>query len=157
MPVFKRVLPMLEKKPLIIQTNCAPEYHTTELMSLFIEYGVKEVRHSNEHCQAPNGMVEIFGDTPGWAFAGHFFRLSLSMWGALCGVQTAPLYVGCSSDLARLHIFQTCWLWYGEISWTGSRGTQETFIKSSFLHRHVYLDAGLSWDILLEFTVCAQA
>jgi len=63
--VFKHVLPMLTKKPLIIKSDCAPEYHTPELLSLFTEYAVKEVRHSNEHCQAQNGMVEKFGDTLG--------------------------------------------------------------------------------------------
>jgi len=56
--VFKSVLSMLTMKTLIIKSDCAPEYHTPELLSLFTEYGVKEVRHSNEHCQAPNGMVE---------------------------------------------------------------------------------------------------
>jgi len=65
--VFKLVLQMLTKQPLTIKLDCAPEYHTPELLSLFTEYGVtgKEVRHGNEHYQAKNGMVEIFGDTLG--------------------------------------------------------------------------------------------
>jgi len=63
--VFKLVLQMLTKQPLTIKSDCAPEYHTPELLLLFTEYGVtgKEVRHCNEHYQAKNGMVEIFGDS----------------------------------------------------------------------------------------------
>jgi len=55
--VFKRVLPILTKQPLMTKSDCAPEFHTPELLSLFTEYGVKEVRHST-HCQAQNGMVQ---------------------------------------------------------------------------------------------------
>jgi hypothetical protein len=94
--VFKRVLPMLTKKPLIVKSDCAKEYHTPELLSLFTEYGVKEVRHSNEHCQAQNGMVEKFGDTLGRGLRGALLQsgLPLSMWGA-AAILITDIYNSC--------------------------------------------------------------
>jgi len=96
--VFKRVLPMLTKKPLIIKSDCAPEYHTPELLSLFTEYAVKEVRHSNEHCQAQNGMVEKFGDTLGRGLRGALLQnhdgLPLSILGAAAMLIT-DIYNSC--------------------------------------------------------------
>jgi len=139
--VFKRVLPMLTKKPLIIKSDCAPEYHTPELLSLLTEYGVKEVRHSNEHCQAQNGMVEKIGDTLGRGLRGELLQsgLPLSMWGA-SAILITDIYNSCphssldndtpffcrTGRLPDFSLFQTFWLWYGCIPWKGPCRTQET-------------------------------
>ena len=60
--VFKTVLPRLGKPAKISKSDCAAEYNTPQLVKLLKEHGVIEFRHSNEHGQAANGIVEKFGD-----------------------------------------------------------------------------------------------
>jgi len=173
--IFKRVLPMLTKKPLIIKSDCAPEYHTPELLSLFSEYGVKEVRHSNEHCQAQNGMVEIFGDTLGWGLRGALLQsgLPLSILGAAAMLITdicnscphssldnnTPFFrrTGRLLDFSFFRPFGCgmmvfCGKDLVEHKKLALRG--ESVFTSA---RAVNSGAGPSWDILPEQTVCMQA
>ena len=82
--VFKTVLPRLGKPAKIIKSDCAAEYNTTQLVKLLKEHGVIEFRHSNEHGQAANGMVEIFGDTLGRGLRAALLKsgMPFAFWGA---------------------------------------------------------------------------
>jgi len=83
--IFARVLPLLTAKPIIVKSDCAQEYHTPKMEAFLKDsHGVKETRHSNEHNQAANGMVEIFCDTLGRGLRVALLQsgLPLAFWGA---------------------------------------------------------------------------
>jgi len=87
---------MLTKKPLIIKSDCAPEYHTLALLSIFTECRVKKVRYGNEHCQVQKGMVENLGDTLERVLRRALLLggLPTSMWGAAAILMT-DIYNSC--------------------------------------------------------------
>ena len=89
--IFTQVLPLLTEKPIIVKSDCAPEYHTPKMEAFLKDmHGVKEMRHSNEHNHAANGMVEKFGDTPGRGLRVALLQseLPLAFWGAAAIIVT---------------------------------------------------------------------
>jgi len=140
--IFTRVLPLLTEKPIIVKSDCAPEYHTP-MMKAFLKdvHGVKEMRHSNEHNQAANGMVEKFGDTFGRGLRVALLQsgLPLAFWGAAAIMVTdlynstlhsslggdSP-YFRCTGRMPDISFFRPfgCSMVY--ISRQGPSGTQKT-------------------------------
>jgi len=151
-------------------------YHTPpELLSLFTEYGVKEVRHSNEHCQAQNGMVGNFGYTLGRGLCRLRLQseLPFSIWDA-AAILITDIYNLCTHsslnnetpfsrrtgrlpDLSSLRPFGCGMVVFLErilrITRNMLRHEKSVFTSA----QAVNLGAGLSWDILQEPTVCMQA
>jgi hypothetical protein len=94
--VFKTVLPRLGKTAKIIKSDCAAEYNTPQLVKLLKEHGVIEFRHSNEHGQAANGMVEKFGDTLGRGLRAALLQsgMPFAFWGAAV-ILVTDIYNSC--------------------------------------------------------------
>jgi len=94
--VFKTVLPRLGKKAKCVMSDCAKEYNTPELVQLLKEHGVVEFRHSNEHGQAANGMVEKFGDTLGRGLRAALLQSGMphAFWGAAV-ILVTDIYNSC--------------------------------------------------------------
>jgi hypothetical protein len=94
--VFKTVLPRLGKPAKISKSDCAAEYNTPQLVKLLKEHGVIEFRHSNEHGQAANGMVEKFGDTLGRGLRAALLQsgMPFAFWGAAV-ILVTDIYNSC--------------------------------------------------------------
>jgi hypothetical protein len=81
-------LPADQKR--IIKSDCAPEYCTTQLEDMLrTKHGVNEIRHSNEHQQFQNALVEKCVDS-----LGKMIRAMLLQ------SQMPPEFWGCAAMLA---------------------------------------------------------
>jgi len=92
--IFNLVLPLLTEKPIIVKSDCAPEYHKPKIEAFLKDvHGVKEMRHSNEHNQTANGMVAKFGDKLGRGLRVALLQsgLPLAFWGA-AAIMVTDLY-----------------------------------------------------------------
>jgi len=129
--LFKTVLPRLSKPAKIINSVCAAEYNTAQLVKLLKEHGVIEFLYSNEHGQAANGMVEKF-ETLRTRTAGS----AAAKWDAVRvfgssshigkgHLQLVPTYksawrlttLQATRKTSRHVVFEPIRMWYGGISW----------------------------------------
>jgi hypothetical protein len=65
--ILDRVLNTLpQEQKRILKSDCAPEYYTQQLEDMLrTKHGVTEIRHSNEHQQFQNALVEKCVDALG--------------------------------------------------------------------------------------------
>jgi len=92
--IFTRVLQRLTERLIIVKSDCALEYHTHKMEEFLKDvHAVKEMRHSNEHNQAANSMVEKFGHTLGRGLRVALIQsgLPLAFWGA-AAIMVTDLY-----------------------------------------------------------------
>ena len=92
--IFTRVMRLLTENPTICKSDCAAEYCCPKVEAFLKDvHGVNEMRHSNEHNQAANGMVEKFGDTLGRGKRVVLLQsgLPLAFWGA-AAIMVTDLY-----------------------------------------------------------------
>ena len=97
----------------ILKSDCAPEYCTQQLEDMLrTKHGVTEIRHSNEHQQFQNALVEKCVDSLGKMIRAMLLQSQLppEFWG--CSVMLITYLANCRphDSLEGLHFFlQVIW------------------------------------------------
>ena len=63
--ILRQVLPQLTEPAKSIKFDCAKEYDTPQARAILEQFNITDIRHSDEHTQAQNGMVEKMVDVIG--------------------------------------------------------------------------------------------